>query len=184
MENNFQPKNFRHALPHALPPPYAQKRGGSMGYGGIYSPVSHEGHGSSGPPDYHDYHDYDEGRSSNYNPQQQVQQGHPHGQHQDHFDYYDDDYNEDHGRNSEGNYLQGYDYNSQPYYYDYDLTGRQSPTGGRGGSAYNDYQDFNTYDPYTYYSNSHQGRDGQAFDNYGYKDVGNHEGQKNFYYKK
>ena len=58
-----------------------------MGYGGIYTPVSHEGHGSSGPPDYHDYHDYDEGLSSNYNPQQQVQQGHPHGQHQDHFDY-------------------------------------------------------------------------------------------------
>ena len=127
--------------PHSHP---IQKRGGSMGYGGVYSP--------SGESDYHD-------ESRDYHP------------------YYDDydDYSEgrtsgNNYRNYENNYLQGYDYNNDdPYaYFNYEQNGRQ--------------QDFNNYDPYNYYSNAHNSRDGQAFNNYGYKD--SHHGNEHFYYKK
>ena len=49
--------------------------------------------------------------------------------------------------------------------FNYEQNGRQ-----QGGNNVGDYQDFNNYDPYAYYSNAHNSRDGQAFNNYGYKD--------------
>ena len=142
----------REMQPHKI-----QKRGGTMGYGGVYNLG-----GGAGGSDYHagvgGHEDY-EGRD-----------------YQAQYDYYDD-YGE--GRTSGANYLQGYDYNTNPYQYHYEggnVGGRQ---GGSGG--YGDYQDFNGYDPHAYYSNAHNSRDGQAFNNYGYKDANHYE---NFYYKK
>ncbi len=137
------------------PSHHITKRGGTMGYGGVYT------RGQDGRYDTGSHHDTG------------VQHGGGEGAaNHDYYDqYYDDDYGDySESRNNLQNnnqYFQGYDYNTNYY----------SPSASGRDRNY-DYTDFQTYDPYKYYSGGEN-----SYIGYGYRNDA-YNGGNDYYYRK